>query len=411
MQTANFLIEHQCPQCGAPATLTETDRLVTCPFCRVKSYLMPGDYFRYALPANAPVGMSLFYFPYWRFKGMLFSSLQGGVQQRFIDVSYQAIPSRHFPVSVGFRSQALKLQFVSPDINGEFLSCRQTLDRITEIFDDRFQASLPKPVYLQSHIGESISLIYSPYYLTDKLYDAVIDEPVVSAPPEEIETLAASGHRADWHIKFVSTLCPQCGWDLDGDRDSLVLLCRNCDTAWQAGKNRLKQIRFGHLVIKEDDVLYLPFWRIKAELKGIELESYADLVRVANLPKVIQEEWTSIPFRFWAPGFKIRPQTFLPLAQKMTLTQPQETFEQTLPKQRPYPVNLPIEEAVESLKMTLASFVKPRRILLPKLSQIPIKPKSYLLVYVPFIIQHHELIQPFIKFTITKNQLALSKNL
>jgi hypothetical protein len=44
-----FLIEYQCPQCGAPAILTETDRLFTCQFCRVKSYLLPGDYFRYVL--------------------------------------------------------------------------------------------------------------------------------------------------------------------------------------------------------------------------------------------------------------------------------------------------------------------------------------------------------------------------
>ena len=358
MQTANFLIEHQCPQCGAPATLTETDRLVTCPFCRVKSYLMAGDYFRYALPANAPQGTPLFYFPYWRFKGMLFSSLQNGVQQRFIDVSHQAIRSRHFPVSVGFRSQALKLRFVSPDIDGGFLPCSQTLDHITKIFEDRFQASLPKPIYHQSHIGESISLIYSPYYLTDRLYDAVINEPVVSTQIDDVEKIAASGNRADWHIKFVSTLCPQCGWDLDGDRDSLVLLCRNCETAWQAGKTCLKQIRFGHLIIDEDHVLYLPFWRIRASIKGIQLDSFADLVRVANLPKVIKSEWTSIPFRFWTPGFKIRPQTFLPLSQKMTLTQPQESFKNGIPKQRLYPVNLPIEEAVECLKMTLASLYR-----------------------------------------------------
>ncbi|MGD9137268.1 MAG: hypothetical protein PVH42_10930, partial [Desulfobacterales bacterium] len=35
----NVLIEYQCPQCGAPATIEETDRLFTCQFCRVNSYL------------------------------------------------------------------------------------------------------------------------------------------------------------------------------------------------------------------------------------------------------------------------------------------------------------------------------------------------------------------------------------
>ncbi|MCK7515939.1 MAG: hypothetical protein MZV70_76205 [Desulfobacterales bacterium] len=65
----SFQIEHQCPQCGAPANLEETDRLFACPFCRVKSFLLTRDYFRYVLPAKNPAGKELVYFPYWRFKG------------------------------------------------------------------------------------------------------------------------------------------------------------------------------------------------------------------------------------------------------------------------------------------------------------------------------------------------------
>ena len=102
----NFLIEHQCPQCGAPAIMEETDRLFTCEFCRVKSYLVAEDVFRYLLPSQAPESKNLLYFPYWRFKGMLFSCAGSGIAHKFVDVSHQAVLSHLFPNSLGLRSQA-----------------------------------------------------------------------------------------------------------------------------------------------------------------------------------------------------------------------------------------------------------------------------------------------------------------
>ena len=70
--------------------------------------------------------------------------------------------------------------------------------------------------------------------------------------------------------------------------------------------------------------MYLPFWRIKAGVSGIDLDSYADLVKIANLPKAMQENWNDVPFYFWAPAFKIRPKVFLRLANNVTLAQPRE---------------------------------------------------------------------------------------
>ena len=109
----SFIIEHQCPQCGAPAELEETDRLFECGYCRVKSYLTVPDYFRYTLPHHAPAGKELIYFPYWRFKGMLFSCLKKNIDMRFLDVSHQALGSVHFPVNIGFRGQTQKLRFAA----------------------------------------------------------------------------------------------------------------------------------------------------------------------------------------------------------------------------------------------------------------------------------------------------------
>jgi hypothetical protein len=174
---------------------------------------------------------------------------------------------------------------------------------------------------------------------------------------------------------------------------------------------KLKQLKFAHFPAKKDEAIYLPFWRIKADITGINLESYADLVAVANLPKVAQSGWKDIPFRFWSPAFKVRPKVFLHLASQTTLSQPGEKLISELPAARIYPTTLPIKEAVESLKITLADFMKPRRTLVERLPDIRIDPKSVTLVFMPFKEGHHEFIQPAFHLTINKNVLALSKNL
>jgi len=76
-----------------------------------------------------------------------------------------------------------------------------------------------------------------------------------------------------------------------------------------------------------------------------------------------------------------------------------------------HPVNLPVKEAVESLKINLAGFMKPAKKLFPKLPSISIKPKSFLLVYIPFNTGHHEFIQPEFNMAINKNMLIMAKNL
>jgi len=408
---SDILIEHQCPQCGAPAILKETDRLFACEFCRVKSYLFQKNFFRYMLPNSAPKNKDLLFFPYWRFKGMVFSCVEDGIKHRFIDFSHQAVDSDYFPISVGLRSQALKLNFVTPESKGYFLRPTQTFKNVMSIFTHRFSTSLPNPVFHQSHIGETRSLIYSPYYANEKIFDAILNKPVSPDLPDDFDATLLQGGRPDGRINFIPTLCPDCGWDLEGRRDALVLNCKNCNSVWRPTANGFKKLRFAILPASQKNIIYLPFWRIKADVTGITLNSYADLVRIANIPKAIKKIWEDVEFRFWALAFKVRPQVFLRLARNITLAQPREKLVRELPDTRLHPVTLPIEEAVESLTVNLAGFMKPQKDLLPTLRDITITPKSYLLVYIPFIEQHHEVIHPEFHLSINKNQLELASNL
>lgn len=404
-------IEHQCPQCGAPAIMEETDRLFDCEFCRVKSYLVAKDEFRYVLSGNPPRSENLIYFPYWRFKGMRFACDGNGVQYKFIDVSHPALASPLFPVSLGLRSQALKLKFLAPETAGRFLQPTQPFAQALQNFENRLDKTLAKSVLHHAHIGETISMIYAPFYIKNRIYDAVLNQPAATALPEDFDIDQLPAERPNWRVHFISTLCPDCGWDLEGKRDSLVLLCKNCVSAWYPVGRKLKKIRFGKYPASDSASIYLPFWRIRPEISGIHLNNYVDLIKAANIPKVIQPGWEDVGFRFWVPAFKIRPKMFLQLSKNMTLAQLHDELNGELPEHRHHPVTLPIAEAIESLKINIASFIKPKNRLLEIFHEIGITIKGFVLVYVPFVEKHHEFIQPDLQLAVNKNIVALSENL
>ncbi len=407
----NYLIDYQCPQCGAPATLEETDRLFTCGFCKVKSYLIPRGIFQYHFVSTAPAEKQLVYFPYWRVRGMAFFSLPAGVQDHFVDISRQAVTSPHFPFSVGFRSQTLKLQFVTPETQGYFIKPVHPLSEVMAAVTKPYVDNLPMPPLLDAVIGETASLIYSPYYVDRKIYDAIANQPLSTVPPEDFSVENLSGGKADGGIHFIPTLCPKCGWDLEGERDSLVLHCKNCSTAWNPDGDRLKPLAAAYLPDREDNVVYVPVWRITADVKGVALNNYADLIRLANLPKVVQSGMEELPFYFWVLAFKVRPHTFLTISKRFTGIQIHDELVEKLPNGRLLPVNIPPAEAAESLKLILSDLITPRNELHKILSGLEIKPHKARLVYIPFRDKMHELVQEQLDLALDKNQVRLASNL
>jgi hypothetical protein len=405
-----ILIDHQCPQCGAPATLEETDRLFTCSYCRVKSFLTNKDFFRYLIP-HPEMERQVTYLPYWRIKGMLFSSLDSGIQHKIVDVSSQAFPSPYFPASLGLRSQTMRLRFLSPGAAGRFLKTTVPMKRMKATVQQWMSTTLESTIHEQALIGETTSIIFSPFYIESKVHDAVLNRPVSDPLPEAFEVESAIDANAAQPIRFIPALCPKCGWDLDGERDSLVLHCGNCRTLYQAGGDQFRSIRVAHLPAAETQSVFLPFYRITTENAGIRLDSFADLVRTANLPKVIQNGWEERPFLFWSPAFKIRPEDFLRFARNLTLSQPQTALLPGLPKGPLHPVTLSLSEASEGLKINLASFVKPAGVMLPRLKEITVKPQKALLVYIPFQEERTDLANEKFQLRLNRNLLRFAKNL
>ena len=399
-------IEHQCPQCGAPVLLEETDRILTCPYCRVSLYLAAHDYTATYLPASPAVAQEMLFIPYWRFKGLVFSCQGDELRTKIIDLSRLAVPITGMPFSLGVRPQALKLKFIVPETAGTFFKPRLTLENVVAGIEEQLNASSAAPRFHQAYIGETASLIYAPVFIHDnRLCDAILNKSLAPVPAEGLTALEPCDQREKLHLTFVPCLCPDCGWNLEGGKESLVLLCKNCHTAWSASKNGLYKIAFARSAVAAPGCIHLPFWKITAQVEGLQLGSFADLLRLNNAPEVITPAREQQELAFWIPAFKIAPDLFLLTAQRMTFFQEQGPFEESLAMAAFHPVTLPSREAVESITPLLAQSAVPRKDIFPKLPLVSAVPRTSTLVYIPFKSSGSELIHYRMPLSISRNAL------
>jgi hypothetical protein len=297
-----------------------------------------------------------------------------------------------------------------------FLGSSVPLKTVMATIEKQFHSvsgdAAPYTVLFEAFIGDMTSLIYFPIFIEGRTFhDGILGEPLAKIPEEFVDDLLSFNQQKDWRIEFVPTLCPNCGWDLVGERDSVVLFCKNCDSAWEASQMRLGKVEFGAIPSEEVPAAYLPFWVMKARVEELKIRSYADLLRVANVPKVMKKEWEELDLSFWAPAFKVPPQIFLGLTTRMTISQPREPFEQCLPKAPLYPVTLPLSEALESIKVTIAHAAIDKQGIFPRLSEVSVQLDKSVLVYVPFRLCGNEFIHSQTQSCVHKNFLKLGRDL
>ncbi len=400
-------LSHQCPQCGAPVELDETDRIFSCPFCQVRLFIHADGPFRYYLKPHIEHPGTLIYVPYWRFRGNAFVLDPLDTRHKILDSSLLAVDNNSLPPSLGLRSQAMPLSFVEPNTQGLFLppSVRSAefKARLLRAIPGLKASSGPR---LTACIGDVLSLIHLPVFQSHELVDGITGKLL---GPAGIDT--AGLEQAGSHLRFASTLCPQCGWDLVGDRQSLVQTCPHCDTAWEPGPEGGSRITPHFLQTPEKPALYLPFWNLRIRAKGFRLQTWADLIRLTNLPRALLPWMESTAFSFRIPAFKIRPELFLNLSAQVSLYQPDAPEQESLPRVPLHPVTLPREEAFQAVPVVLGRLAPARKNLFPKIQGGSIKPLEARIEYLPFVEESHEFIQPEMNMAIQKNALFWSATL
>ncbi|HVP76925.1 MAG TPA: hypothetical protein VMV04_03420 [Thermodesulfobacteriota bacterium] len=411
MEKSSWDIELQCTQCGAPVSLEETDRLVTCSYCHVKLYLWTPNQFCYCLPALKAPSENLIFVPYWRFKGVAYSVVPFEVQHRILDTTLLAYSHRKLSTTLGIKPQALKMRFASGEIQGTFIKPQMLLQeailRIQNQFEVLEKSLQSLPPFDGEFIGELGSLIFFPVFIRNgEVIDGILGK-VIGPEKELVLEEALSGVPDHWQINTLSTLCPNCGNMLQGGRESLFLFCTVCNAVWNPSPGKLVAGNFKVMPGKVDSPVYLPFWRMRVAVKGMELKSYADLARAANLPKMIQPEWEGQEVYFWAPAFKVPPSLFLRLSKQMTLFQQTEEMETVLPRALLHPVTVSEESAAGSLKIHLANLLTKKKDYFPKLHEIRIKSVETTLVLIPFTCTGSELLHPQLGVGLQRNILSL----
>jgi len=411
MERLSWEIELQCTQCGAPISLEETDRLVICSYCHVRLYLWTPSQFCYCLPPLKASSEDLLFIPYWRFRGVAYSVIPFEVRHRILDATLLAYSHRVLPVTLGIRPQALKLRFASGEIKGIFLKPQMSLPeavmRIQNQFEGLEGALLNRPPFHRDFIGELGSLIFFPVFVRNgTIVDGILGKAI--GPKKDLKLdEAPCGMPDHWQIKPLSTLCPNCGNVLHGGRESLLLFCTICQVAWNPSSGSLVMAQFEVVPGKGDSSVYLPFWKMRVAVEGVELKSYADLARAANLPKMIRSEWEEQAAYFWIPAFRVHPSLFLRFSKQMTLFQPAEKTEAVLPNASFHPVTLSEESAAISLKIHLAHLLTKKKDYFPKLHGITIRPVESALVFIPFTSTGRELVHPQLGIGLQRQTLSL----
>ena len=406
-----FTVEQECPQCGAPVELDETDHLLRCPYCDVNSFLFAEDYFRFVLPSKAP-NRDLIYLPYLRFKGSAFSCDSHAVRHRIVDITHLGVPFKRFPVSLGLRPQAMKMRFVNKDTKGSFLKCLLKTSDLLALAERHSSASDIEKVFHRAYIGEAMNLIYLPMYVEKEiLFDGIINRPIAKLPKDRDIFFSIIDKNPCWGLTFLATLCPRCGWNLEGERDSVVMTCSNCETAWEAKRGRFVKVNLHIAAGGQPNHVYLPFWKMAVKAKGMEINSYADFMRATNQPKVMRKEWENQDMSFWSPAFKIRPKAFLDLSRRLTVAQTELDVRGEFPKKNIYPTTLPLSEAIQGIKVILAGCTITKKKVMPLLPDIRFSIRSASLVYLPFEDTFHEMVQPHTHIGINKKSLEFGRYL
>jgi uncharacterized CHY-type Zn-finger protein len=416
---SNFQIEQQCPQCGAPIILDEADRILSCKFCRTRVYLAAEDIFHFYIPPAEGISEAIYFIPYWRIKGLSYtikekemniehqgplfsysisSTVKGmDISNKYFDINFLSLDSNLLPHSLGLRPQAMKLKFVGSSKNeGKFLKFSPAS---RDAFINDYQThngGLSKAIF----IGETASVIYSPVYCANgRVYDAILKKPLdLQKKDAEVEQTLISAPDEKWRVEFLPLLCPDCGADLPGEKDALIVFCSNCNSAWNPSNKNFIKVEFATWQEKGDDITYLPFWQLKVKVSGIQLETYADLIKMANLPKAPSEEWTKTPFYFYAPAFKLNPALFLRWCRQLTATPPPKDLIANFPVKKIHQATLPVNEALESSLLTLVSLIANKRNLAGLLSSLNFTLEDYSLVLHPFKISSSEFVHTKIGF-------------
>jgi hypothetical protein len=388
-----------------------------------------------------PVQGELVFIPYWRMRGTRMALSETACRAEIIDHSALAVPFKEFPETLGIRSQTMTLKFVGPESTGIFFPpvlekddfvkrmennplpmrelTKRNIDPVAKNVAlmgllgtpglEAFTAGLEKESLVRAYIGEIVSVVYAPYFINGQtVIDGITGRPVFKA--QSAGALCARQESAPLKLSFVPILCPQCDWNLQGEKETLVLACRHCGTAWQASECGLRPVETRIMTGGSDTALWVPFWILDVDYGALKLSSFADFIRLTNFPIPLKPESEGGKFSMWVPAFKANPEIYFRLGKRMSILQADTHQPETLPENI-YPVTLPPSEAFQSLPIVLGEIAVAKKKVFPLVKNTAFSLRGATLALVPFDERGAEFVQRQSEIAISKNALLWGKGI
>ena len=403
-----------CPQCGGPVELGEHEHIIDCPYCRVRNILVFRDQPVCSLAAsteNDTEDESTVLVPYWHFKGLAYALNGPAIKHRILDLSSQAGSFPGLPPSLGLRPQTMPLQFIDPGNTALFMPVGVSKQRLLQLVGSRLLGLGPsrRNIPLQSFVGDLVHLVYTPFTISNtRVFDGITGKEIRNCKPDEL--LDAAGPFKEDSPTFLPALCPHCGWDLEGDKQSLCQACTHCDRLWVSIRGGLHAMDVAYYGQAGDNDVRLPFWQIQVDNPDEALRSRGDMIRLANLPRVATAADREAPLEFLIPAFKLNPFLFLRLARQTTVYGFKGEKKRELHSDF-FPCTLPLTEAWQAISPLLFDLAHDKDEMRKILIRSGFRMTRCTILFIPFKRQSLELIQEDMGVSIPANSVEYGRKL
>jgi Zn finger protein HypA/HybF involved in hydrogenase expression len=378
----SFFIEHNCPQCGAPIQFEEAERLLICPFCKVRNFMVSGRYLRTMFVPQVP-GESVIFAPYLHFKGSIFFQRAETLQHKQLQITPLGMVSQVLPPNLGFKTQTHRLKIVSDVPNATFLRFSR---KPAELLSEALVPSVGSGTRHHNFIGETMSLLYFPMVVVGGLLkDGITGEALARLPVNFSFGNQALESAPKPELTFLPTLCPHCSSPMEGEGISIALVCLNCHSAWEAVQGQLVRRKVQTAITRDTgSVCYLPFWKMNASASTEkDMATHGGFARLTGKRPVARKP-DDTPISYYAPAFKVRPKSLLIMATRLTIAQFDFPTKPGAPRGLHHPITMPSQEAIETIPVVLCELAYNKRDIFSRLHTLAAQVEEPSLVFLPF---------------------------
>ncbi len=322
------------------------------------------------------------------------------IQNNLAEVSVP--PPQILPPWALLKKRELPLNIFKVELNNLSIKSPSEDHAIELMQKEKFEteSSKIKSESLTEFIGETVSMIYFPVYIKKNyLYDGVLHIPFSQHPVKANDLKSFKQDSINWKLDFIPLNCPECGWELPAQRDSILFPCKYCSNSWILYKNQFKKCNMAVVESEKECSIYMPFWKMIVAIKGLVEKTYSDQIKRTFHIQLDTSEQDRIETVFWSPAFKLAPDIFIQIARNVSTHNPKLEYKRDISENHLFPTTLPASETLKSIRLIIAHMAESKENVFSLLPKLQVHPKQAMIVYLPFKMRGVELIQEDMHFS------------